>query len=254
MKIMKARIFCAWLWIVAGLNCQNGLLAAEAVKLKVPPPVPTGISANSLQTRWAKEMTPERVHTEYPRPALVRVEWLNLNGLWEFGLTHRDRTNTGVYDRKILVPFPVESGLSGVARPVTEQQRLWYQRKFSVPRQWQGRRVLLHFEAVDWETRVWVNEIEIGSHQGGYDRFGFDITEALKAEGEQDLVVSVWDPTDGGTQPRGKQSLGKREGFHTASSGIWQTVWLEPVEATSVVSLKLVPDIDTGALDGVDPV
>jgi len=202
-----------------------------------------------MSSRWAKDVSPTNSLLEYPRPQMVRAEWLSLNGLWDLRITHRDKTNAIAYRGRILVPFPVESALSGVTRPVNEQQRLWYHRKLTLPTAWRTRRVLLHFDAVDWETHVWLNDKELGSHQGGYDRFSFEVTEALKPEGEQDLIVSVFDPTDGGYQPRGKQKLGAGGAFHSACSGIWQTVWLEPVSATCVQSLKLVPDIDTGLLN-----
>ena len=120
---------------------------------------------------------------------------------------------------------------------------MWYQRKFSVPSKWKGERVLLHFGAVDWKTDIWVNQIKIGQHTGGFTPFSFDITPALK-NGENELVVKVWDPTDNGTQPRGKQ-VNKPSGiWYTPVSGIWQTVWLEPVPAQSITNIKTTPDID----------
>jgi len=180
---------------------------------------------------------------------MVRPEWLSLNGRWESAITHRDKSTPSGYTGRILVPFPVESSLSGIGQVFTEQQRLWYHRKFTVPEKWRGQRVLLHFEAVDWEARVWLNDKELGTHRGGYDRFSFDITDALKAEGAQEVVVSVLDPSNGGYQPRGKQKLGSGPGSHSPCSGIWQTVWLEPVGVTSVESLKLVPDVGAMVLD-----
>ena len=254
-RIRWTVVRAGYLLAVLGLGMPGRLLAAEAATPKPGLPVRTQGQENTLKTKWAKEVTPDKVHPEYPRPTLVRAEWLNLNGSWDFGLTRRDQTNRGIYESKILVPFPVESALSGVTRPITELQRLWYRRKFTVPAKWEGRRVLLNFDAVDWEARVWVNGQEMGAHQGGYDRFTFDIAWALKpAEPEQELVVSVYDPTDSGTQPRGKQAIGRRGGlgraeFHSGCSGIWQTVWLEPVAATSIETLKLVPDIDRGLLN-----
>jgi len=221
------------------LQATSLLGATPGTKSKLPP----------LLSRWAKDVSSEKARSEYPRPQMVRQEWLSLNGQWDYAISHRDKTNAPAYSGKILVPFPVESSLSGVARLFTEQQRLWYHRKFSVPQQWLGRRLLLHFDAVDWETRVWLNDKELGRHKGGYDAFSFDVTDALKSDGEQELLVSVLDPTNGSYQPRGKQKLGRGEPFHTPCSGIWQTVWLEPVEATSIESLKLVPDIDSGVLN-----
>jgi beta-galactosidase/beta-glucuronidase len=180
---------------------------------------------------------------------MVRQEWLSLNGQWDYAITHRDKINTPAFAGRIVVPFSVESSLSGVRQVLTEQQRLWYHRKFNVPPKWHGQRVLLRFDAVDWEARVWVNDKELGTHQGGYDPFSFDITDTLKPGGEQEVVVSVFDPTSSGYQPRGKQKLGKGEGFHSPCSGIWQTVWLEPVGAISVESLRLVPDVGARILN-----
>ncbi len=137
--------------------------------------------------------------------------------------------------------------MSGVWRELDEQEILWYHRTFSVPSDWSGRRLLLRFGAVDWEARIFVNGRELGRHRGGYDAFSFDITDAIKGDGLQDLVVAVIDPTEG-DQPRGKQSR-KPEGiFYNASSGIWQTVWLEPVPPAGILELKLTPDLDAGAL------
>ena len=208
-----------------------------------------GSGKPALMSRWAADLRAERVHAEYPRPQMVRPDWLNLNGLWDYAITHRDSAEAGAYGGQILVPFPVESPLSRVNRMLGEQQKLWYRRKFDVPARWHNRRVLLHFEAVDWEARIWVNGIEQGVHRGGYDRFSFDITDALKPEAEQELVVSVFDPTESGDQPRGKQMLHPRGTFYPASSGIWQTVWLEAVGPASVSSLRLAPDVDSGILN-----
>lgn len=199
-----------------------------------------------LMTRWAAEVTPENVHREYPRPQLVREAWLNLNGLWDFAITPISQ-RPSAFNKKILVPFPVESALSGVMERV-DGKRIWYHRMFSVPPNWEGQRVLLHFGAVDWEAIVWVNGVQVGRHRGGYDSFSFDVTDALTGKSEQELVVSVWDPSDSGTQPRGKQVRQPEGIWYTPSSGIWQTVWLEPVPRTYISELKLEPDIDTGTL------
>jgi hypothetical protein len=195
-----------------------------------------------LMTRWAKDVTPDRVHPEYPRPQMVREEWLNLNGLWQLAFaTEGEAAPIGKdLPERILVPFPVESALSGVMK---RAERLWYRRTFKVSEKWAGKRVLLHFGAVDWEATVWVNGKELGKHRGGYDPFSFDITDALKTSGEQELIVSVYDPTDGGTQPRGKQVRKPGGIYYTPTTGIWQTVWLEPVAAASIQELKIVPDV-----------
>jgi beta-galactosidase/beta-glucuronidase len=200
-------------------------------------------AAGPLMTRWAKEVTPENVHPEYPRPQMVRPDWLNLNGLWqlEFG-NENDHTPIGKdLSKRILVPFPVESALSDVMQ---RADRLWYRRMFQVPAVWLGRRVLLHFGAVDWEAEVFVNGKEIGTHRGGYDPFSFDITDALTTAGDQELVVRVFDPSSNGPQPRGKQMLDGGECFYTPSTGIWQSVWLEPVPASRIGRLVMTPNID----------
>ena len=200
-----------------------------------------------LKTRWANDVSPANAHREYPRPQLVRKDWLSLNGLWDLAITSKEATRA-TFDTQILVPFPVESALSGVMRPVSENERIWYRRAFEVPRKWRGRRVLLHFGAVDFETTVWVNGQEVGQHWGGYDAFTFDITDALEPVGQNELIVTVWDPTDAGTQPRGKQVRKPHGIWYTPTSGIWQTVWLEPVNAAYIRELKITPDVDNSAV------
>jgi hypothetical protein len=205
------------------------------------------IATGPLQTPWAADVSPTNALPDYPRPQMVRAEWLNLNGLWDYAITADAANQPGSYDGKILVPFPIESALSGVMRDLDEQHTLWYRRTFTVPRAWVGRRILLRFGAVDWEARIFVNGKEMGRHRGGYDAFSFDITDDLKAEGSQELSVAVFDPTEG-DQPRGKQSR-KPEGiFYRACSGIWQTAWLEPVPDKGINGLKLTPDVDAGVL------
>jgi hypothetical protein len=200
-----------------------------------------------LMTRWAAEVGPTNALPEYPRPQLVRTDWLNLNGLWAYAITPDSASNPPPFTAQILVPFPVESALSGVMTNLDEHSKLWYHRSFSVPESWRGRRVRLHFGAVDWRCKVWVNEQPIGQHQGGYDAFTFDITEALRGNAPEELTVCVTDPTEG-DQPRGKQSR-KPEGiFYTSTSGIWQTVWLEPVPAVCIDRLKATPDVDAQVL------
>ncbi len=191
------------------------------------------IADGPLMTRWSKDVRPDNALPEYPRPQLVRAEWQNLNGLWQLGFGKEgDAPPVGkALDQQILVPYPVESALSGVMK---HNDRLWYRRTFAVPQAWAGRRVLLHFGAVDWEATVWVNGKEIGTHKGGYDGFSFDVTDALKPGAEQELIVRVFDPTDKGTQPRGKQVNNPGGIFYTPTTGIWQTVWLEPVPETRI--------------------
>jgi Glycosyl hydrolases family 2, sugar binding domain/Glycosyl hydrolases family 2/Glycosyl hydrolases family 2, TIM barrel domain len=200
-----------------------------------------------LMTRWAAEVSPTNVLPEYPRPQLVRPDWLNLNGLWDYAVTPDSASRPAHYDGEIMVPFPIESALSGVMTNFNESSKLWYHRNFSIPESWQGRRVRLHFGAVDWRCQVWVNGHDIGQHQGGYDAFTLDITDALNAQGTNEILVCAADPTEG-DQPRGKQSR-KPEGiFYTSTSGIWQTVWLEPVPETCIDSLKMTPDVEAKSL------
>jgi hypothetical protein len=199
-----------------------------------------------IMTEWAKNVRPDSVLPEYPRPQMVRAHWLNLNGLWDYAITAKDANLPASFDGKILVPFPAESALSGVGKTVGEKNKLWYGRTFKVPSAWKGKRVLLRFGAADWETTVWVNGKQAGSHKGGFDAFSFDITGALEGSGPQKLTVSVWDPTDQGTQARGKQVANPGGIMYTAVTGIWQTVWLEPVPDAYIDSFKIVPDIDAG--------
>jgi beta-galactosidase/beta-glucuronidase len=201
-----------------------------------------------LQTRWTKDVSPKHSLEEYPRPQMVRKDWLSLNGLWDLAIAPKDAARPETFPTQILVPFPVESALSGVMKSVSENDRLWYRRTFVVPRGWLGRRVLLHFGAVDFQTAVYLNGLEVGRHTGGYDGFSFDITDRLLVGGPNELVVSVFDPSDAGTQPRGKQVRKPHSIWYTATSGIWQTVWLEPVTAAYIKGLKIVPDVDQKAV------
>ncbi len=200
-----------------------------------------------ILTRWAKDVNPENVWPEYPRPQLERQEWKNLNGLWDYAIQAKTKSAPSSFDGEILVPFPVESALSGVKKMVGPDHKIWYRRSFSIPKEWKKQNIILHFEASDWETAVWVNDHKVGVHRGGYDPFKFDITPFLK-KGENKLVVSAWDPTDEGYQPLGKQVLKPGGIFYTPVTGIWQTVWLEPVPETYLESVRLVPDIDQEVL------
>jgi len=197
-----------------------------------------------IMTRWARELSPSNVHPDYPRPQMKREEWMTLNGLWEYAIRPESESLTEQYDGPILVPFPVESALSGVQKPVGKENRLWYRRTFKIPKGWSKKRILIHFEAADWETTVWVNGREIGTHRGGYDPFCFDVTDHLKKRGTQEIVLSVWDPINEGTQPRGKQVKEPKGIWYTSVTGIWRSVWLEPVSQTYIQSLKIIPDID----------
>ena len=198
-------------------------------------------------TRWAAEVSPTNALPEYPRPQLVRSEWLNLNGLWNYSITSATATEATNFSGQILVPFPIESSLSGVMNPLDENSTLWYQRHFAVPKAWAGQRVRVHFGAVDWHARVFLNGQPVGQHHGGYDDFSFDITASLRWNGDEQITVAVQDPTDG-DQPHGKQSRKSENIFYTPTSGIWQTVWLEPVPKYCLDNLRLVPDVDKNIL------
>ena len=195
---------------------------------------------NPLMTRWADDVNPEEPLPEYPRPKMKREEWTNLNGLWDFQIS--GKAGKGEYDDQLLVPYPVESALSGVKKTVGAKNRVWYRRTFQVDPA-EDERVLLHFGASDWETHVYVNDQYVGMHQGGYDPFTFDITDELAETEEHTIEVTVWDPTDKGNQPVGKQTHDPRSIWYTAVTGIWQTVWLETVPETYIQDLTVTPQI-----------
>lgn len=200
-------------------------------------------AGDSLKTRWASKVTPENVWQDYPRPQMYRLYWENLNGLWDYAIRPKGENNIGEFDGKILVPFCVESSLSGVQKYVGKDNELWYQREFDYAL-YGKEHLLLHFGAVDWDCDVWVNDIKVGSHTGGYTPFTFDITQAVKKKGNV-LKVRVWDPTDEGEQPCGKQHVKPHGIWYTPVTGIWQTVWLEVVaNETYIEDLKIIPDID----------
>lgn len=196
-----------------------------------------------LMTEWSTEVSPENALPEYPRPQMVRTDWKNLNGLWDFAI---GESKPEAFEQSILVPYPVESALSGVMADPGVAERCWYSRTFTVPSDWSGKRIVLHFGAVDWEAEVFVNGTSVGTHTGGYDAFSFDITDALKdgGKGEQTLAVRVFDPTDKGWQPRGKQVLRPGGICYIPTTGIWQTVWLEPVAKGGIEKLIITPDVD----------
>jgi Glycosyl hydrolases family 2, sugar binding domain/Glycosyl hydrolases family 2/Glycosyl hydrolases family 2, TIM barrel domain len=208
-------------------------------------------AASPLMTKWGKAVTPANAWQDYPRPQMVRKDWLNLNGLWDYAITTQGAEAPAKWDGQILVPYPIESALSGVGKTVTSKQVLWYSRSFEIPAGWKDKRVLLHFEAVDWATIVSVNGKEVGTHEGGFDPFSFDITDALKP-GKNELIVRVWDPTDSAAQPRGKQVSKPGGIWYTSVTGIWQTVWLEPVEQDAHISaVRVTPDVDKGEVEFV---
>ncbi|MBA3937105.1 MAG: glycoside hydrolase family 2 [Planctomycetes bacterium] len=201
----------------------------------------------ALMTRWAAQVDPKAPLPEYPRPQMARAEWQNLNGIWQFQPgAAGDATPTGkTLSSEILVPYPVESALSGV---MEHHERLWYRRTFTVPAAWKGRQVMLNFGAVDYEAQVFVNGQSVGTHTGGYEEFSYDIAPFLKGDGPQELLVRVFDSTGRDGQPRGKQTTTAGGVMYTSTTGIWQTVWLEPVAASSIASLHLVPDVDKGVV------
>lgn len=204
-------------------------------------------AGDKIKTEWADKVDPQNVLPEYPRPIMERPQWLNLNGLWDYAITKNDAPLPKTFDGKILVPFAIESSLSGVGKTIKADQSLWYERKFQIPEDWKGKNVLLNFGAVDWKAEVFVNGNKIGEHTGGYTPFSFNITKNLK-DGENSLAVRVWDSTGNGL-PRGKQIENPRGIFYTSVSGIWQTVWLEPVSASHISGLKITPDLDSSSFD-----
>ena len=201
-----------------------------------------------MSTPWAKDVNPDNVWPEYPRPIMERDRWANLNGQWDYAILPKGSAMPTEYDGKILVPFAVESELSGVGRKVGADNELWYSRSFNIPASWRGEDVLLNFGAVDWRCDVWVNNIKVGSHQGGYTPFSLNITDALAKKGPNTVTVRVFDPSDKGPQPRGKQVEEPKTIWYTPVTGIWQTVWLEPVPKQHIKSLKTTPDVDNRRL------
>jgi len=201
---------------------------------------------DKIKTQWAEKIDPAAPLPEYPRPQMVRDQWQNLNGSWDYAILPKGSNEPATFDGKILVPYAIESSLSGVQKTVGEKHELWYHRTFSIPSTWKNKSVVLNFGAVDWKADVWINDVKVGTHQGGYTPFSIDITSFLLKDKTQKLVVKVWDPTDMGFQPRGKQVSVPKGIWYTSVTGIWQTVWLEPVEASHVSALKTVPNIDGG--------
>ncbi|MBE0544605.1 MAG: glycoside hydrolase family 2 [Verrucomicrobia bacterium] len=230
----------------AKLTGWLGVILAGCVVAAADSP-PWRAAQGPLMTRWAEEVGPTNALPEYPRPQLVRPDWQNLNGLWDYAIVPLNSNRPPVFEGQILVPFPIESALSGVMRRLNQDQALWYRRAVGIPSDWRGRRVRLHFDAADWHTRVFVNGSYVGEHRGGYDRFSFDITDRLRWNGAEEILVAVSDPTEG-DQPRGKQSRRPEGIFYTPSSGIWRTVWLEPVPAPGLDALRITPDLDSSAV------
>ncbi len=204
-----------------------------------------------ISTPWTDQVTPDNALREYPRPQLTRDRWQNLNGVWQFAGAEAGESPTfgQDLDERILVPYPVESALSGIMR---SEQRMFYRRTFTVPRTWRiarGEQLVLHFGAVDYDAKVWVNGQQVATHRGGYDGFDVDVTNAISGRGPQELVVWAEDLTDATNQPIGKQRRVSDRGiFYQGSSGIWQTVWMEPVRPVHVSTLDMTPDLATSSL------
>lgn len=204
-------------------------------------------AGDKIKTKWAESIDVNNVLPEYPRPIMERSDWKNLNGLWDYAILPVGAAEPASFDGKILVPFAVESSLSGVQKTLGKENELWYHQSFTIPSNWKGKNILLHFGAVDWKTEVYLNDIKIGTHVGGYTPFSFDVTPYLTS-GKQKLVVKVWDPTTDGYQPVGKQNKNPEGIWYTPVSGIWQTVWLEPVSKKHISAVKAVPCIDSKRL------
>lgn len=203
---------------------------------------------SDIKTIWYEKAKCENPLNEHPRPQLKRDCWQCLNGYYEYAITNKNSDDMGEKDGDILVPFAIESALSGVKRQISHNERLWYRRKFTVNDELKGKNIILHFDAVDWHSVVFLNGMPVGAHTGGYDAFSFDITKHLKS-GENELKLKVYDPTDDGWQQRGKQSKKSHGIWYTGTSGIWQTVWLEGVSSTYIESIKLLPDIDNSKIN-----
>lgn len=204
-------------------------------------------AGDKIKTVWAEKIDPNNVLPEYPRPIMERDKWQNLNGLWDYAILPMGQQEPQTFDGKILVPFAVESSISGVQKELGKEKELWYRRTFTIPSDWKSKNVILHFGAVDWKAEVYLNNIKIGSHTGGYTPFCFDVTPFLTS-GNQKLVVKVWDPTSDSSIPRGKQVTNPNGIWYTPVSGIWQTVWLEPVNNKHIVGITPIANIDNNNL------
>jgi hypothetical protein len=244
-------------------------LPAPAAPIPIPSPDRTGsgipgwtVGTPRLTTPWTDQVSPTNALPEYPRPQLTRGQWRNLNGVWEFaaGTAGQSPPVGQTLGERVLVPYPIESALSGIQR---HEDRMWYHRSFAVPTDWSigakssvntQKRLLLHFGAVDYQSVIYVNGQQVGTHTGGYDAFTVDVTDALNRDkqgrpvGEQQILIGVYAPVDGGDQPIGKQRLDPSGIFYTASSGIWQTVWMEPAAHAHIERLDMTPDLSNNTL------
>ena len=203
--------------------------------------------SNALLTPWAEDVDTNCPHPEYPRPQMARENWQNLNGTWRYTITAAGEAQPTNFPGEILVPYPVESTLSGVGRQLQPGETLWYQRAFDLPPGKHPGRILLHFGAVDWQCEAFLNGQKLGEHCGGYDPFHFDITGHLNPD-ENILTLAVQDPSDSQPIQRGKQVLNPKFIWYTTISGIWQTVWLEFVPETYIQTLRITPDFDAGTV------
>ena len=200
-------------------------------------------AGNKIKTKWGKNLDPKNVWQEYPRPQLERKQWLNLNGIWSYSITDINSQKPDNFDGEILVPFSIESSLSRVMKSLNEKQILWYYKEFEIPDNWKDKNIIIHFNAVDWICELYINDNKIGEHSGGYSEFSFDITKNIK-EGKNKILLKVFDPSDKGYQAVGKQTLNPNVIWYTSISGIWQTVWLEPVNEIYIQKLEINNDYD----------
>lgn len=228
---------------------KKPLLVCCALALTVCAQAQWKPAGDKIKTKWAEQINPKNVLPEYPRPQLERTDWVNLNGEWEYAIKPKGEVEPQAFDGNILVPFAIESSLSGVQKEVGDANELWYKRTFSVPANWKNKDIVLNFGAVDWKADVFINDVLIGSHQGGFTPFSFNITPYLNGKSNQKLVVRVWDPSDKGYQPRGKQTSNPEGIWYTPVTGIWQTVWIEPVATNHITSVKSIPNIDNGTMN-----
>ena len=227
-------------WLV--VSCVLVRSASCAPGATAQPPVTA-----ALTTPWTSLVDGDAPLPEYPRPQLQRDTWTNLNGRWDYAVRPTGAVGLPtVYDGKIVVPFAVESALSGVKRRVGPDERLWYRRTFKTPALNAGQRLLLNFGAANWHAEVFLNGVRLTSHDGGYDAFTVELTQALRRGAEQELIVSIGNPVERGAQPRGKQLSHPNGIWYTPVTGLWQTVWLETVPAAYVADLVLTPDFDHG--------
>lgn len=226
-------------FLIVGVTIATGVMA-QTWK-------PTG---DKILTSFAAKVDPQLPLPEYPRPQMVRNTWLNLNGQWQYTIAQASvQAIPTTYEGKILVPYAIESALSGVGKIVGKDNALWYQRSVTVPATFKNKRTLLHFGAVDWQCDVFVNGKKVGDHKGGYDPFSIDISSALTKSGAQQIAVRVWDPSDEGPQPRGKQVKNPNGIWYTPVTGIWQTVWLEAVPQSYISTIKQTPDVDKSVVN-----